>query len=404
MIDPSALNERLQVLEAVTDATLTHQDLDKQIATLLGQVQQLLSVDTAVVLLYDPASAELVATAAAGIEEEVWQGVRVPIGKGFAGRVAADKQPIVLDHVDPTTVMNPLLWMKHIQTLLGIPMLVGRELLGVLHVGSLTHREFSDHDRELLQLVADRLALAVQVQQATVERSAATALQRSLLPGRLPRVPGLELATRYVPGSDTGVAGDWYDVFPLADDRLGVVIGDVAGNGLGAAVIMGRLRSALRAYALEFADPGVVLGKLDRKARHFEHNAMATIAYGILDIPTMKVQLSLAGHLPPAIARPEQPTEYVDAPVDPPVGFGLAITGRRSTTIELPPGAVLLFYTDGLIETPSRQLDNGMALLREAVTADTPHAVSANVMAAMIGDRPALDDVAVLVLRHTPGQ
>lgn len=402
MLEPSVLNERLRVLEAVTDAALNFQDLDKQLATLLGRVLDRLRVDTAVVLLHDRDSGDLVATAAAGIEEEVWQGVRVPVGLGFAGRVASLKQPMILDRVDSTTVVNPLLWKRHIQTLLRVPMLVGHELLGVLHVGSVTPRQFTDKDSELLQLVADRLALAVQVQMSTAERTAATALQRSLLPSRLPRVAGLELAARYVPGTETGVGGDWYDVFPLPDDRLGLVIGDVAGNGLNAAVIMGRLRSALRAYALEFLDPGEVLGKLDRKAYHFEHQAMATVGYGVLDATRRRVQLALAGHPPPALVTSTRSADYVNVPIDPPIGFGLATTGRRTHTIDLPPGAVLVLYTDGLVETRSRQLDDGMVLLRQAITTDSADAVSANIMATMIGTQPARDDIALLVLRHTP--
>jgi serine phosphatase RsbU (regulator of sigma subunit) len=281
-------------------------------------------------------------------------------------------------------------------------MLLGHDLLGVLHVGSITPRQFTRHESDLLQLVADRLALAVHIQMTTADRTAAAALQRSLLPGRLPKVPELEFSARYVPGTDTGVAGDWYDVFPLPEGRLGIVIGDVAGNGLGAAVIMGRLRSALRAYALEFPDPAAVLGKLDRKAQHFEHHAMATIAYAILDASRQRVQLTLAGHLPPALATPTQPADYINMPVDPPIGFGLAITGRRTHTIDLPPGAVLVFYTDGLVESPDRQLDDGLALLRKTITSDPPDTVTANIMATMIGTHPAYDDIAVLVLRHTP--
>jgi sigma-B regulation protein RsbU (phosphoserine phosphatase) len=401
VIDRSVLYERLQVLEAVTDAALPQLDLDKQLATLLKQVLELFGVDTAAVLLYDRASRELVATAAAGIEEEVWQGVRVPVGMGFAGRVAASRRPVILDRIDATTVVNPLLWTKHIQVLLGVPILAGHELLGVLHLGSFTPREFTDHDAELVQLVAGRLALALQQRTSAAERTAAAVLQRSLLPGHLPRVVGLEFAARYVPGTDTGVAGDWYDVFPLPGDRLGIVIGDVAGNGLSAAVIMGRLRSALRAYALEFSDPAVVLGKLDRKAHHFEHHAMTTICYAILDASRQRVHLSLAGHLPPALAIPAQPADYVDLPVDPPVGFGLAVTGRRGHILDFPPGAVLVFYTDGLVEGPTRQLDEGMAELRESITTESPDRVCANVMAAMVGTHPAHDDVALLVLRHT---
>src|SRR5213076_2919679 len=137
-------------------------------------------------------------------------------------------------------------------------------------------RAFTGDDMDLLQLAADRAALAVQALTAKLDRAATRTLQLSLLPSALPAVGGLEMAARYVPGTGK-VGGDWYDVFPLPSGGVCAVIGDVAGTGLQAAVIMGRIRSALRAYALEAADPADVLDRLDRKMRHFEPDAMATV-------------------------------------------------------------------------------------------------------------------------------
>ena len=102
-----------------------------------------LQADTAAVLLLDFASGQLIATAAAGLEEEVHQGVRIPVGRGFAGRIAAEHQPVILDHVDHTTVLNPILWAKGIQSMMGVPMVAGGKVIGVLHVGSLTPRRFT---------------------------------------------------------------------------------------------------------------------------------------------------------------------------------------------------------------------------------------------------------------------
>jgi putative methionine-R-sulfoxide reductase with GAF domain len=397
----AGLDERLQVLEAVTDSALTSLGLDAVLVKLLEQVVGLLRVDTAAVLLVERGSDELVATAALGIEEEVWQGVRVRIGQGFAGQVVVRRRPVVLNRVDHSTVINPLLWEKGIRTMLGVPMVVRDEVLGVLHVGSLTPRRFTDTDTELLQLVGDRLALAVHAQLAIAERAATSALQRSLLPGRLPTVPDLEFAARYVPGASTGVGGDWYDVFELSGGRLGIAIGDVAGHGLTAAVIMGRVRSALRAYALDSADPGAVLSKLDRQASHFERGTMVTIGYAVVDPSVGELRLSLAGHLPPVLAVPDRPAAFVDVPVGPPVGFGLATGHRRSGSVELPPGGVIAFYTDGLVERRDKPLDDGLALLRESIITGAPEAVCARVMKAMVGMRPAQDDVALLVMRRT---
>src|ERR1700724_3091208 len=116
------------------------------------------------------------------------------------------------------------------------------------------------------------------------------------------------MAGRYVPGSGV-VGGDWYDVFTLPTGELCVVMGDVAGSGLNAAVIMGRMRSALRAYALESADPAEVLSRLDRKMQHFEPDALATVLYAIFDPAFDQVRMAMAGHFPPVIARPGQPAE-----------------------------------------------------------------------------------------------
>ncbi|KOV82531.1 PP2C family protein-serine/threonine phosphatase [Nocardia sp. NRRL S-836] len=391
---------RLRVLDAVTDGALKELDLDHLLAVLLERVRELLAVDTATVLLVDRSGTLLVARATAGLEEEVFQGVRVPVGKGFAGRVAESRAPLQLEQVDESTVVNPLLWEHGLEVLLGVPMIAEGELTGVLHVGSTTARWFTEEEIEALQLVADRLAVAVYVDRTRSERAAAAMLQESLLPSQLPSTAGWELAARYVPGAESGVGGDWYDVFDLPGGRMGVVIGDVVGNGLRAAVVMGRLRSALRAYALEHADPAVVLDMLDRKANHFEHDTMATVAYAVVDTAGHRMTLAVAGHLPPVLAVPGEAARFADVRVDPPVGFNLASSGRRSTTVELPPGALVVLYTDGLVERRGQDLDAGLERLRGAVTPMEPEAVCIQVMAALVGDQPATDDVALVAIRH----
>lgn len=393
---------RLRVLEAVTDSALRELDLDKLFQVLLWQVRDLFAVDTATVLLTDAGGEHLVARAASGLEEEVFQGVRIPVGTGFAGRVAQRREPVRLSHVDESTVINPLLWQRGLRTMLGVPMVAQGELTGVLHVGSTTARRFTDEEADLLQLVADRLAMAAHVYRSRAERAAAAMLQDSLLPGHLPTAEGWEMAARYVPGTDSGVGGDWYDVLTLPDHRIGLVIGDVVGNGLPAAIVMGRLRSALRAYALEFHDPAVVLGKLDRKASHFENNTMATVAYAVIDTATSRMDLALAGHLPPVLAVPGRATVFVDAPVGPPIGYHLAETGRRSAGVDVPPGALVALYTDGLVERRTADLDSGLEMLRQAAVPASPEAACALIMAALVGHEPADDDIALLTIRHSP--
>jgi signal transduction histidine kinase len=136
--------------------------LEELLDELLHRIRAILRSDTAAILLLDPERDELVARAAVGIEEEVEQGVRIPVGRGFAGRIAAERKPLFLPDVDHADVLNPLLHQKGIKSLLGVPLLARGDVLGVLHVGTLAPREFTRRDTELLQLVAERAALAIE--------------------------------------------------------------------------------------------------------------------------------------------------------------------------------------------------------------------------------------------------
>ncbi|WP_326837459.1 GAF domain-containing SpoIIE family protein phosphatase [Amycolatopsis rhabdoformis] len=393
----STTRDQLRRLDALTGSALGRQELKPLLDTMLERVRELFGVDTATVLRHDEAAGRLIAIASAGIEEEVFQDVRVPVGAGFAGRVARERQPVLIDHVDSSTVVNPLLWEHGLTVLLGVPMLVHDELEGVLHIGSTTARTFDAEEIELLRMVADRLALAIRAETASADRSAAAALQRSLLPVRIPSVTGMDFASRYVPGAEKAVGGDWYDVFSLPGNQVGIVMGDVAGHGLAAAVVMGRLRSALRAYALDTTSPAESLGKLSRKVNHFEQGIMATVAYGIVAPDRETVLLSLAGHPPPVLAAPGAPARLVDVGPDLPVGLGLPPSDRHDTEVALPPGASLAFYTDGLIERRDAPLDDGFAKLTAAMTTGDPDTVCARVMSALVGTAPARDDVALLI-------
>ena len=193
--------ERLQQVQRVSDATLAHLSIDDLLDELLNRVREILDTDTAAVLLLDEARNELVARAAKGIEEEVERGVRIPVGKGFAGRIAAERKPVVLHRVDHSTVMNPILFQKGIRSLLGVPLLAQGEVVGVMHVGTKTRRRFTRDDTELLQLVADRVALALRVRLSDRSRVLIEAFQRTFLPEVLPFLPGLRVATRYLPAA-----------------------------------------------------------------------------------------------------------------------------------------------------------------------------------------------------------
>lgn len=392
--------DRMRRFEAVTDTALAHLDVDDLLAELLERVRQLLEVDCVGVLVLDAAARQLVPTAAIGLDENAWQGVRLPSGKGFAGRIVATREPLYLDRIDPTTVLTPILWESGIQALLGVPMFSGGEVMGVLEVGTKEPRQFTHEDANLLQVVADRLALATQARMTRADRVAASALQRSLLPAELPNIPGFELAARYLVGT-AGVGGDWYDVFTLPSGSLGVVIGDVVGRGLRAAVVMGRLRSALRAYALEFDDPATVLAKLDRKAQYFEPDILATVQYAIIEPTLDRARLSSAGHPPPVLARPGQPTAVIELPGDLPLGVSLEHE-RHTVTFDLTAHAVVCFYTDGLIERRGRPLDVGVDRLCATVEPAHPEKVCAEILAKLVGTDPTSDDIAVVAVSRTP--
>lgn len=276
-------------------------------------------------------------------------------------------------------------------------MLAGGDVIGVIHVGCLRPHRFTDADVQLLQLAADRAGLATRAQASGLDRTAALALQRSLLPTHLPDAPGVDMAARYVPGHDVGVGGDWYDVFTLPSGWLGVVIGDVSGHGLRSAVVMGRLRSALRAYTLVCDDPAEALTLLDRKVHHFETGNLATVLYAMISPDRTTIQVSLAGHLQPILATPGRPADMLTIPVDLPLGIGPRQPARRYTEVEFPSNAVLICYTDGLVERRGEVIDVGIERLRAAVEPGTAEMVCARIMTKLAGEQ-ATDDIALLAI------
>ena len=323
------------------------------------------------------------------MEEEVRQGVRIPVGKGFAGRIAAEKRAVIIERVDHSNVLNPILREKGIASLLGVPLLVGGEVMGVLHVGTLSPRRFSGEDSGAAAAGGGPGRLAVHARVSRVERAAATALQRSLLPAKLPDIAGFEFAARYVPGGDGEVGGDWYDVFSLPSGSLCIVVGDVVGRGLSAAVAMGRLRSALRAYAVDCDDPAELLGKLDRQVRQFEPEVMATSCARSWIPPVSKCACPRPGTRRRwCRRRSDVPAAVLELPVDLPVGVDTA-RPRHTSVMALPPGTGVCLYTDGLIERRGRSLTVGLEHLRRVMFAGPAESVCAAVMAGAGGRRTA---------------
>jgi serine phosphatase RsbU (regulator of sigma subunit) len=161
------------------------------------------------------------------------------------------------------------------------------------------------------------------------------------------------------------------------------------------------MRSALRAYALVFDDPAVVLDKLDRKMQHFEQGVVATVLYAVCDPELRWARIASAGHWPPVLAAPGGTPALMEIAQG--ILIGVDDAPRRQTTkVRIPPGAVLCFYTDGLIERPGVMIEASLARLCESIVPGSPDTICAAVMAALVGREPVRDDIALLTLRRTP--
>jgi len=392
-----AARQQLEALQQVTDAALAYLSQEELLNELLDRISAILRSDTAAILMLEEGGRLLRARAAKGIEEEVEQRVTIPIGKGFAGRIAAESRAIVIEDVDHADIANPILREKGIRSMLGVPLLIEGRVLGVLHVGTLTPRHFTEEDRDLLQHAADRAALAIEHAQLSEQRRLAEALQRRLLPRRIAGIPGVEVATRYMPASDS-LGGDWYDAFALGPGRIVLAVGDVVGHGLGAAAIMAQLRTALRAYAIDGHPPGEVVERVNRLMWQLGPTAMTTLAYLVVDPMGESIDLVTAGHPPPLVIGPDGEAGYL--PLTGGVALGVTPTARYTAVPHaLRLGSTVMLYTDGLVESRVQPIDTGLERLRGLASGSfDPEALCDAVTADLVPERPA-DDIAMIVAR-----
>jgi GAF domain-containing protein len=397
-----APSDQVRTLYRLSDPALSELGLEEFLEELLVRVREALSVDTVAILLLDEESNQLVARAAKGIEEEVEQGVRIPIGKGFAGRIAAERVAIFIADVNHADILNPILREKGIRSLLGVPLIVEGDLIGVMHVGSLRPRKFVKRDLAVLQLAAARAAPGIErahlYSKLEHERRVAMTLQRSLLPKQLAEVIGVSTAARYLPASDE-VGGDWYDVFELPRGRLGVAIGDVVGHGIKAAALMGQLRTTLHAFAIEDHGPARTLELVDRFIQAMPGQAMATAAYAVIDPNDGSLRLASAGHLPPIIVSNGSARIVELEPAAPLGAFPYGRCRESETTLEA--GEVLVFYTDGLVERPEVPLDHSIDelvdIIRSSSSAEEVCELAFDALVPVAGLR---DDVAIVAVQN----
>ncbi|MGZ4193572.1 MAG: ATP-binding SpoIIE family protein phosphatase [Solirubrobacteraceae bacterium] len=398
-----APSHQVETLFRLSDPALSELGLDEFLDELLVRVRDALEADTVAILLYDADRDQLVARAAKGIEEEVEAGVRIPIGQGFAGRIAAERVAIFIADVDHADILNPILREKGIQSLLGVPLIVEGELIGVLHVGSLRPRTFGQRDLAVIQVAAARAAPGIERARlfSALEREhrVAMVLQRSLLPKGLVDVVGVEAAARYLPATDE-VGGDWYDVFELARGRLGVAIGDVVGHGVRAAALMGQLRTALHAYALQDHGPARTLELVDRYVQSMPDYAMATAAYAVLEPDTGKVRVASAGHLPPVVVT-RTGGRVVEVTPSAPLG-AFSYGCIREHELSLASGETLVLYTDGLVERPGTPLTESIEQLVKVVQASTSvENLVRRAVERMVPPGDLRDDVAIVAIQNS---
>jgi serine phosphatase RsbU (regulator of sigma subunit) len=369
---------------------------------LLERVVAEMGTDLGAVLLMDEDEPVLRIRAAIGLEEEVAEAVTVPVGQGFAGRIAASRQPKVVEDVANYDVVSRYL-RERVKSAVGVPLMVDDEVIGVMHTSSTTPRTFDDADVALLMLAAERAALAIR-RADLYERQEriASMLQEALTPVELPDIPRLEVSVLYrAAGRGIEAGGDFYDLFQRGRGEWSLVVGDVCGRGTRAAAVTGLVRGAVRALATLHGSPARVLEQANEAMVRSEVERFCTAAYATIRPVKrgVRVRLSRAGHPPPMVLRADGTVEEV-YPSGTLIGVFANLTFEEVSMV-LGPGDAILLYTDGLVER-SQTLDAPGALARElgraagrSAAGVVRHLADASGVAA--GDEH--DDVVILVAR-----
>ncbi|MGW1272894.1 SpoIIE family protein phosphatase [Streptomyces sp. NPDC002491] len=338
-----------------------------------------------------------------------------PIGEAASytsSRVIAqsvrEARPILLWHVNAKALRRiardddaaDRLRRAGVHSYLAAPLVARGEVLGTLSLyRTVKHRPFDDQDLTVATELAARAAICIDnARLYGREHATALALQRSILPQQPVRPAGMEVASRYLPAVSE-VGGDWFDVLPLKNGKVGLVVGDVMGKGVHAAAIMGQLRTATRALARLDLPPAELLSHLDDIAASLgDADTLATCLYVVCDPRHGRCEVSRAGHLPPVLVDAGGKAVFLDIAAGVPLGVGgVPFTADQR---ELPEGAVLALFTDGLVERRTEPIDTGLdTLLRLLDGTRLPLEETCDLLLGTLNREPA-DDVALLLARR----
>ena len=290
-------------------------------------------------------------------------------------RAMDGNRPVVFDQLDPDTTERlarrpgGLEFTSRYASFLALPLPARGVVLGCMtFCRAPSSPSFGPADIAAAEELASRAAVSIDnARLYDRERRSAVALQQGMLPGESKAPVGLEVAHRFLPVGRSVVGGDWHDIVALPGGRAALIVGDAMGHGPEAAAVMIQLRTAAHTLAELDMPPGEVLRKLDRMAASLPGAGFATCVAAVVNTARGGCVIAAAGHPPPAVARPDGTTQLLELPAGLPLGLG---TGPVETTeVTLPPGAVLALYTDGLVETRARSLEDGITALRAALSA-----------------------------------
>jgi GAF domain-containing protein len=387
------LSALLLRLQGLGDAAGTALDLNALLDAIVTGCIDSFAADVAVIDLVDDRG---------GLERRVVRGlpvggrVALRLGDGFGGRILAGQQALALADLPATTVPGaaPLVG-AGVRSLLAAPLVGDGRLRGGVYVGATAPGVFSELDRQLLAVSADRFAAAiVRAQRYERDRNVARTLVSALQPARLPDMPGVRFASRYEP-AERGLGGDWYDAFRLPGGALGVAIGDVVGHGVGAGVEAVRLRNALRGAVLAGANVSETVLALNAHAAAQRGAYASTVLYLELDAPARRLRWASAGHVPGVLAESGR-VVWVGPSGGPPLGVTAPDTWPAAEQT-LAAGARVVVFTDGLIERRTEPLDAGIDRVA-AIAVTAPDLETLCNQAIEQAPAPRFDDLAVIAL------